>query len=293
MTGESRLDISAIDKGLFGLSDERPLLYSQATHPVVGNTLRDMHWELELGLVRSGRMVREAEGWSSELGPGSVWICGSWEPHGYRITQAPCEVGVFVVSPVFLARLSMDIAGTTSLYAPFAAAPRLRPQVQEADKPEVISISVQLQQYASDTHADMNLWAAVSLQRLLALVCRGWKPPAGETMGRVDPFGRIVPALRMAFTSQEFIGVAEAAARCGMSRNTFSSHFRRMTGLAFADFALRRRLRGAATALAQTSTPVKAIAFEWGFTDPSHLVKTFVRLYGCTPGQYRVRSRGQ
>ena len=51
---------------------------------------------------------------------------------------------------------------------------------------------------------------------------------------------------------------------------------------------LGRFLR-AASQLAATADPVKAVARAWGFTDSSHLHRVFVRHYGRTPTEYRVR----
>jgi len=45
----------------------------------------------------------------------------------------------------------------------------------------------------------------------------------------------------------------------------------------------------AASQLRATNDPVKAVARDWGFTDASHMHRNFVKHYGCTPNEYRVR----
>ena len=78
---------------------------------------------------------------------------------------------------------------------------------------------------------------------------------------------------------------------CGLSRNRFGSLFRDVTGVAFPLFALRFRLSGAASQLACTDDPIKAVALAWSFTDDSHFHRAFQRHYGVSPSDYRSQSR--
>ncbi len=273
----------AADGAELGVSEVNPIVASAATHTLVGPTLRDMHWELELGVVLSGSMERVTREWVSPVDPGMVWLCGSWEPHGYRIVRAPCSVVVFVVNPVYLARLSLDSCGDTRLYTPFAVPAEHRPQVPAGLREPLLT---SMAHAGGSMHLNDRAWLSLALQQCLLYSTENWNAP--PVQGRAeDRFSRLMPALTLAFGSRCHVGIVQAARACGLSRNAFASVFSRATGLTFADFALRRRLRGAAQALAHTDQPVKTIAADWGFADSSHLVKSFEQHYGLTPGAYR------
>lgn len=68
--------------------------------------------------------------------------------------------------------------------------------------------------------------------------------------------------------------------------------FRQQTGLPPHLYQRQVRLLKAKQAL-QTSQPLSAIAVDAGFFDQSHFTRSFKRVFGVTPGQYRQRSSVQ
>ena len=79
------------------------------------------------------------------------------------------------------------------------------------------------------------------------------------------------------------------AAACALSPSRFYHLFRNAMGISFGRFALRARLAFAAQHLLYTDHSIRRIADEAGFVDCSHLHRSFVRHYGCAPGEYRAR----
>jgi AraC-like DNA-binding protein len=283
-------DRTSVEHLSFALSDEQPLQFHFATHRTRSTTLRDMHCELEVGFLVSGRMERQYEGWTTSLGPGDVWFCGTWEPHGYRVLTTPCEVGVFVVSQAFLARLSLTESPPYDWRAPFAARAQDRPQATGAFVREVLDLAGRMKRSALSDAPRSALWQRLALQELLLIATRHWAAPPTAARARRDPLSLVGPALRMVSQARRFVPVEQAAAACTMSRNAFSRHFRAAMGIDFGDFALRTRLKGAAAQIVSSEEPVKAIAYEWGFSDQSHLHHWFRRSFDCTPTQYRERA---
>ena len=91
--------------------------------------------------------------------------------------------------------------------------------------------------------------------------------------------------------SGRWISLSQAAALTRLSRPYFSRLFRRCTGLSFHRFMLRTRTAQAAERLRYSQASVEAVATEFGFVDGSHLHRHFVKLYGCTPAEYRRQDR--
>lgn len=69
-----------------------------------------------------------------------------------------------------------------------------------------------------------------------------------------------------------------------------SRAFRRYTGMSMTEYVRAVRLRHARHALSSSRRSAGAIAAECGFTDPSHLSRTFSSLLGVTPRKYRQMS---
>jgi AraC-like DNA-binding protein len=81
--------------------------------------------------------------------------------------------------------------------------------------------------------------------------------------------------------------VDEVAAERGMSRSHFSHHFRARTGLSPARYMMEVRVQEAARALLAQRTPLKQIATDWGFANPTHFGKVFRRFQHASPAAYR------
>jgi AraC family transcriptional regulator len=69
--------------------------------------------------------------------------------------------------------------------------------------------------------------------------------------------------------------------------------FREHYGCTLGEYTRQLRIELACRQLATSDTPLVAIALTAGFADQSHFTKTFKRLVGLTPGQFRAASRSR
>jgi AraC family transcriptional regulator len=81
------------------------------------------------------------------------------------------------------------------------------------------------------------------------------------------------------------------AKRAGVHPVHLAREFRKQHRHTLGDYVLHIRIQAACQLLCRSKTPISEIAAQTGFFDQSHLARTFKRLQGCTPAQYRRLSR--
>jgi AraC family transcriptional regulator of arabinose operon len=81
--------------------------------------------------------------------------------------------------------------------------------------------------------------------------------------------------------------VQDVARHVRLSRTRLSSLFKEHTGSTLIHWREERRVARASQLLTQTTLQIQEIAEEIGYDDPLHFSRTFSRLVGCSPRQYR------
>lgn len=250
----------------------------------------DMHYALHLGVVLRGAMRVCLPGHEAAVEAGDVWLTSCWEPH-VGIPAADTEV---VLCTVLLETLgSLDPFGRTAWESPFLVVPEQRPRVSAAGRAPVLELARQLASLADGGDASGGVGGWLTFHQLLLVLIQPWEhgsrrenAPGGGSRPRVQPAIDLIRWRR-----GEPIRVAEAAAACGLSASRFCELFRQAMGGTFVQFALRARLAGAAGDIRGTSLPLKAVAKQWGFYDPSHFFRVFRRHFGTGPQEFRAATR--
>ncbi|WP_145950157.1 AraC family transcriptional regulator [Paenibacillus sp. Y412MC10] len=76
----------------------------------------------------------------------------------------------------------------------------------------------------------------------------------------------------------------------GMSQSTFTHHFKKIKGMSFLQYRNRVRCNAAKSLLALSNLKIITIASEVGFEDVSNFNKTFKRIEGISPREYRKQA---
>ena len=270
-----------------------PICYSFTwQQSYVGALSGHVHTGLELSLVLSGAIEIYYDAATLQCGPGEAWLCGMWEPHAWRVN----EEGTQSISLIFLPDLTGDNMLDVPPYQELFALPpdrRSRPG-DEAQRGRLLALGRDIRRELEEQGSFCKTSVRLALMRLLIELCRACEPelsPDGKrpVVTAQGSLARIMPALRIAHeTPRRRVSVAEAAAACAMSESRFGHLFQGATGISFAKFCLRARLMFAAHNLLSSDQTVEVIAAETGFVDISHLARSFVRYFGCTPTQYRA-----
>ena len=272
------------------LSDEMPVYACGLDLPQMAEPEFDMHYALELGIVRSGRMKRYYRNWETEIGPGQAWFCGMWEPHGWSVSTPSCKHLAILLLPDALLGTRIPEAAYVDWMAPFTAPPAARPQAEGASREEVLSIVQRFLPRLAWDSPHLGAWSKLVALRLLATLLGGWHNPTRSALAVGDQECRLLNlAVELVVSSHRMVTTEEAAEACAVSATTFRATFRRMMGLSFSHFDLRYRLSQVAAQLLDTSSPIGAIASEWEFSGVDHLSRLFKQHYGLSPMAYRRR----
>jgi AraC-like DNA-binding protein len=265
-------------------SDSSPLQASAFEHRDAAESLFDMHYEVELGLLTSGGMIRIWENHEAPCGPGDLWLNGIWEPHGFRLTTAPSRGLVFLFRPELLTRITRGLPGNRDWLLPFLLPPAGRPRPLPGTAADRLRVTEGYSPGESPLRDTLMLLTL--LERLPEPADTRRDNPQGGS-----PFLAVLPAVELSLRSRNLIQVAEAASACGMSESVFERHFRQVMGISFGRFGLNNRLKEAANRLKDSPQGIKEIAEEWGFSDLSHFYRAFRQVYRTTPADYRARYR--
>lgn len=83
---------------------------------------------------------------------------------------------------------------------------------------------------------------------------------------------------------------AEVAELCGLSGFQFSRFFKRLTGITFQEYLIKRRINEAMRLLANPKVSITDVCFTVGFRDLSYFTRTFQRYVGKPPSRYRLEA---
>ncbi|MFT4536711.1 MAG: AraC-like DNA-binding protein [Saprospiraceae bacterium] len=250
----------------FDLNPSKPIEVIVVNHLDINNHYFDMHYEFEIGVLISGQMKRSYLDCQIDLGPGDVWLCGMWEPHGFELVETPCEVVVFVISPGYLA--DCDFLNQ-NLLLPFQAPPLKRPKSHAQNRSELIALAQKTKMVNKKSNGSD--WAKLHFFQLFLLLTELWTTPT--TAYNFEQQESIQNALQLTFKQKRLIATKEAASACGMSITKFRGLFKAQMKTSFSDFALKYRVLGAQAQLKKTNDTQENVAHQWGFTDASHLHK--------------------
>lgn len=87
----------------------------------------------------------------------------------------------------------------------------------------------------------------------------------------------------------EPLSLGDVAAAVGLSRERLSRLFNESLGINFSEYLTLTRLNTAQEQLRNSESPVTEIAFASGFQSISQFNRSFLKLEGCAPSEFRAR----
>jgi AraC family transcriptional regulator, melibiose operon regulatory protein len=253
------------------------------------------HWHdtYEIGLILNGSGFLVVDDHSFPYETGQIYIIDDSKPHmGYSETAC---TALFVVhfQPALLNEswIAQIRTETQFPFIPdFSGASPLIPQ----DDPVTSIVSNLLQAIRLEGESQDHAWEVVVsgliLQVMGHLTRRLLKQPNRERLDlkRREALQRIRPILHLVETHfAEPLTLEEMSKTAYLSRSHCCSLFQTALNTTPVAYRNRKRLSEARRLLFQTTLPVRAIAFQVGFSSTQEFNRLFVREYHVTPTQFR------
>jgi AraC family transcriptional regulator len=150
----------------------------------------------------------------------------------------------------------------------------------------------ELAQAAADGRADLALDEAGLLLASRFVSLSSGRRHGDAAAAPRDRRRAVEVALWLDAHSHEAIDLAGTARQAGLSPFHFLRLFARVVGVTPHQYLVRCRLRRAAALLSDETRSITEVAYEVGFNDLSHFVRTFHRAAGVSPRAFRRAGRG-
>ena len=252
--------------------------------------------------VIEGRGEHSYDGKLYPIAKGNVFIVESNVEHGY------CAFGGNILKlhtvkfhPEILKDSLEELSKITSFVNFFYAEPFFRKESKSCSKlllapNEQIELTILLEQIEEEfkhKYLGYDLMIQTRLKSILIFLSRCYNSIEKKKMDWVIDEGnfinRICQFIKRYHAKQ--LDLQQISEMCGMSISAFTSKFKESTGLTFIEYRNKIRIDVAKELLEATSLKVISISSEVGFEDLSNFNKTFKKLVGISPGQYRKKSR--
>lgn len=250
------------------------------------------HWHSAFEMIApmEGNYVVTVSGQTYDLTPGDFFLIPSGEPHSLT---APPRGARFI----FLFEFSqiLSIKGTS-----FLASCMSRPLlINRSTCPAIYTEESEIfARICAEYLSDDSLRDITIYSRLLSFfinyardhlrsegVADAPQLPHSSARNYAERFNAVFSYLDRHFA--EDLTLEDVAAVAGFSKFHFSRTFKQLSGSNFYEYLCHRRIKSSEALLMQPGLSISQIALQSGFSSVSTFNRTFKKLKGCTPTQYR------
>ena len=226
------------------------------------------------------------------LKPNQVFVLLPFSMHGLSCTQTMhnYERGYLNLSPEVLRKLSCGQIDLDQFFRSHASGGVCTYQLNDADAAEYVRLLSEIrdnQKSASwESDAFIRFRNYALMIQLLSLLCRTLRhdePVQGESFGN-SIIQEILDYINNHYNQP--IRIENLAKSFGVSISYLSHEFARFTHRSVYDYVLYRRVMLARQQMMGSAT-LNEIAYQCGFNDYSNFLRSFSKIVGMSPSQYR------
>lgn len=255
------------------------------------------HYFMELIYILEGTAFIECDGESYILSPGE---CILFPPQAvHAIYASTHEMPIYTVIKFDMSRLSNEHSYSPPIESILAASRTAKNVTLHFSPKQLSSIDLKMlfhtlvteitqKDYGYDIHVQSLLWT------LFINIFRYWRA-SGFDISQISSSTSTANEMQALYTiahyidkhSNEPLKVTKLAEMCHMSYSYFSKSFQKLYGKSCKQYIEFIRVYKACDYLRFTNYDLSYISEETGFSDCSHFIKTFKKLKGITPRQFR------
>jgi AraC-like DNA-binding protein len=244
----------------------------------------ERHEHLSIAYVRAGSFGYRTRGESYELIAGSLLVGRPGDEYLCTHEHHACgdECLSFRFAPEAVESLGLPAGDDDPVWRSRGLPPL----------PELMVLG-ELAQAAAEGQSDVALdEIAVALAARLVEVASGRPEQRSRNPAR-DRARAVRAALWLDEHAHEPVDLEDGASEAGLSPFHFLRVFAKVLGVTPHQYVVRSRLKRAARLLAREDGSITDIAIDVGFADLSNFVRTFHRVAGVSPREYRRAARGE
>ncbi|MFV0413540.1 MAG: AraC family transcriptional regulator [Oscillospiraceae bacterium] len=253
------------------------------------------HNELEIAIFQSGSgtyLVNNKLDYSVK--PGDIFVFASGEKHYMPVVDLEQDLVTMGVhfNPQFIWSPRNDMFSMRFLDIFFNrnASFQHRLDRNNPSTEMVRNLLLQMDQELTLKKEDYALMVKIQLLSILVILNRDYGYTVSSTANTIDKqnMKQIEGAIR--YIDEHFkenITLEQLAAIANMSKSYFALLFKTLNGFTAWNYINNKRVQYAIEQLSETNTPVIEIAYNCGFNNSANFNKTFRKVTGTTPSEYR------
>lgn len=254
-----------------------PFILHVDVHLTAGDpNLGNFHDGLEILFVTDGRGTLFTSGERFDMTAGTVLTVASGEVHRFE-TATEVRYHCLIVGSDFCRENGFD-----------PTAQRYAPAVGDAQLTDLLNAAIAA--FGEPQNAPYRT-AAIRCAVLSVLVYlnRHYATPHRRAAYGTDPVRIGLDYIHCHYT--EPISLQDITTHARISKYHFLRRFKESTGFTVVSYLHQLRCRRAAELLLNTDDRIAAVARACGFENPSYFTKTFTRVMGVRPAEYRTKGK--